>query len=143
MLQGQQWINRVRLCLLDKMLHSTVYADNSSCDQLSSASYDFHAPCYVDNGFCDIVLKNEQNLDSLFKVVSLRDLAWPPDAVRSICDIMKLCNELDKHHRCQDDTCQNDIIKGNTPGVSMFLTRIAQLAAKYPILSNIACDLYK
>ena len=142
MLQGQQWINRVRLCLQDKMLSSSVYAKNGSCDQLSSAGYGSHAHCYVDNGFCDTVLMNNQNLNALFKVVSLRDLTWPPDAVRSICDIMKLCNELDKHHRCQDDTCQSDI-KENTAGGSMLLTRIAQLAAKHPILSKIACDLYK
>ena len=43
MLQGQDWVKRVGVCLQDKLIHSSVYAENSSCDQISSSSYGFHA----------------------------------------------------------------------------------------------------
>ena len=143
MLQGQDWMKRVGACLQDKLIHSSVYAENSSCDQISSSSYGFHAPCYVNNGFCDIVLPNTQNLDALFEIVSVRDLAWPPDAVRSICDIIKRCNKLDKHGTCQDDVCKDDINKEGAEGPRKFFTRIAQLVVNYPILRNLACNLYR
>jgi len=120
-----------------------VYAENSSCDQISSFSYRSHPSCYVDTGFCNVVLTNEQNLDGLFKTVSVRDLAWPPDAVRAICDTMKLCNQLDAHQTCQHDACLNNKEDKVTGFISdMFLTRIAQLAIKHPIISNFVCNLY-
>ena len=142
MLQGQDWVKKVGICLQEKLIHSPVYAENSSCDQISSSSYSFHAPCYVNNGFCDIVLPSTRNLDALFEIVSVRDLAWPPDAVRSICDIMKMCNELEKGQTCQNDACQADASNKDSLRSTRFFTRITQLVTNHPILRNFACILY-
>lgn len=127
-------------------MHSSVYAENGSCDEIGSFGYGSHASCYVDNGFCNLILADKHNLDALFQIVSIQDLLWPPDAVRSICDIMKLCNQLDTHETCQnDDACQKpgDISAEDNGWISsMFFIPIAQLAAKYPMFSDIVCDLY-
>jgi len=137
-LQGQQWINRVRLCLEDKLLHSSVYADNSSCDQISSFSYHTHPFCYVNNGFCNVVLMDKQNLNALFETVTVKDLTWPPEATRAICDTLKLCNVMDMNlQKNQSDVSKEDKF------IPDFLTWIARLAADYPILTNVACYLYQ
>lgn len=138
MLQGQQWINRVRLCLEDKLLHSPVYADNSSCDQISSYSYHTHPICYVDNSFCNVVLLDKQNLNALFDTVTVKDLMWPPEATRAICDTLKLCNVFDMNwlQKNQSEVSKEDRVTAD------FLTWIARLAADYPVLTDIACYLY-
>ena len=135
--QGQEWINKVRLCLLDQLLHSSVYADNSSCKEIAKFGYGTHTYCYVDNGFCQVVLTDKQNMDALFTTVSVSDLAWPPEAVNAICDTLKLCREIKSHDVVTEDDGQFTGI------VPKFLTWVAQLATDYPILSNLACDLYK
>ena len=141
MLQGQQWINRVRLCLEDKLLHSSVYADNSSCDQISSYSYQTHPFCYVDNDFCNVVLLDKQNLNALFETVTVKDLVWPLEATKAICDTLKLCYIFDMDlQKNQSDVHKEDKVTGFIPD---FLTWIARLAADYPALTNIACYLYQ
>ena len=133
-MQGQQWIDRVRLCLEDKLIHSAVYADNSSCDQIDSFSYRTHPFCYVSNDFCSLILMDKQNLNALFETVTVKDLTWPFEATKAICDTLKLCNEL------EISQIYDTKATGNIPG---FLTWIARLAAEHPILSNLACVWYQ
>jgi len=135
--QGQKWIDDVRLCLMDQLLHSSVYADNSSCKELSRFAYSTHPFCYVGNGFCEVVLPDEQNLNALFSTVSVKDLAWPPDATKAICDTLKQCLEKESNYMAADN---NRSLTGIMP---KFLTWLAQLVNDYPVLSNLACDLYR
>ena len=135
--QGQKWINNVRLCLEDQLLHSSVYAHNSSCKELNKFGYSTHPYCYVDNGFCQVVLTDKQNLDALFTTVTVSDLAWPPEAVKAICDTLKVCHEIGSYDMIARD---DERLTGVVP---TFLTWLAQIANDYPILSNIACDLYR
>ena len=80
---------------------------------------------------------DKQNLNALFDTVSVKDLMWPIEATKAICDTLKLCNEMDTSQEYQNDgTDEGRVIPG-------FLTWIAQLAADYPILSNLACGLYQ
>ena len=119
------------------MLHSSVYADNSSCEELAKFGYSTHPYCYVDNGFCQVVLTDKQNLDALFATVSVSDLTWPPEAVKAICDTLKVCHEIGSYDRITGDGGQ---LTGVVP---KFLTWLAQLVNDYPVLSNLACDLYR
>jgi len=134
--QGQEWMDDVRLCLMDQLLHSSVYADNSSCKELSTFAYSTHPFCYVDNGFCEVVLPDEQNLNALFSTVSVKDLVWPPDATKAICDILKQCLENESNAMAADNN------RGLSGIVPKFLTWLAQLATKYPILNKLACFLF-
>ena len=139
MLQGQQWIDRVRLCLEDKLIHSAVYAENSSCDQIDTFSYRTHPYCYVSNSFCSLILMDEQNLNALFETVTVKDLTWPVEATKAICDTLKLCNQLEtsqKYGTLPKVTTGRKLIPG-------FLTWMARLAAEHPILSNLACVWYQ
>jgi len=47
----------------------------------------------VDDGFCEVVLPDKQNLNGLFSVVSIKDFAWLPDVTKAICDILNQCLE--------------------------------------------------
>ena len=74
---------------------------------------------------------DKQNLNALFKTVSVKDLTWPIEATKAICDTLKLCNEIEMYQY------------NNTKGAAGFLTWIARLAAEYPMLSNLACIWYQ
>ena len=80
---------------------------------------------------------DKQNLNAIFSTVTVKDLTWPLEATKAICDTLRLCNELEiSQQKYQyNDTMVREIVPG-------FLTWITQLAAKYPILSNLACVLY-
>lgn len=78
---------------------------------------------------------DKQNLNALFETVSIKDLTWPLEATKAICDTLKLCNTFDR-------TSQNS--DGKEAGfIPDFLTWIARLAAEHPTLTDLACDLYQ
>ena len=81
---------------------------------------------------------DKQNLNALFQTVSVKDLTWPVEATKAICDTLRLCNKLKTSQ--QKYQHNNNAVREIVPG---FLTWMAELAAKYPILSNLACVLYQ
>jgi len=57
---GQEWINGTLVCLKETLLDFVV-ADvdldtngNITCNGIRETAFYSHAPCYVDNGFCDL-----------------------------------------------------------------------------------------
>ena len=80
---------------------------------------------------------DKQNLNALFDTVSVKDLMWPTEATKAICDTLELCNELDTSQRYQGGVTDEGRI------IPELLTWIAQLAADYPILSKLGCVLYQ
>lgn len=127
-MQGQEWIDSVRLCLLDELLHSSVYAENGTCGEISSFAYSTHPSCYVDNGFCTVILMDRQNLNATFVTVDTIDLLWPPEAARATYDTLKLCFMSNNYNNTQ-------VTK------SSFSTWITHLTADYPVLSKLVRDL--
>ena len=88
---------------------------------------------------------DNQNLNALFKTVTVRDLLWPFEATKAICDTLKLCYENEKYQYNNNskgaEMCNEiETYQYNIPG---FLTWIAQVAAEYPILSYLACVWYQ
>ena len=74
-MQGQAWVNGVRICLMQKILNSTVYNNNGTCEELLEFAYGSHPGCYVDNGFCTDIFLNLTNLECLIDdVLDLSDI---------------------------------------------------------------------
>lgn len=82
---------------------------------------------------------DKHNLNALFETVSVKDLTWPLEATKAICDTLKLCNQFNTNQKHYNVSMEEKV----TGFVPSFLTWIARLAAEYPILSNLACDLYQ
>ena len=61
-IQGQAWVNGVRICLMQEILNSAVYNNNGTCKELLEFAYGSHPDCYVDNGFCTDILGSLKNL---------------------------------------------------------------------------------
>ena len=73
-LQGQKWINDVRICLEVFLLrNSTAYRHNGTCDELRKEGFSSHPRCYLQSGFCKVMLGSFQNLLCLGKVFDLSD----------------------------------------------------------------------
>ena len=79
---------------------------------------------------------DKQNLNALFETVTVKDLTWPFEATKAICDTLKLCNELEISQKYDTKAKVTGLIPG-------FLTWIARLAVEYPILSYLACVWYQ
>ena len=124
----------MRVCLEDKLLHSLEYTTNSSCDKIMTFGYQSHSHCYVDGGFCHLVLPDKQNLNALYMIVSIRDLVWPPGAIKAICDILNLCRQVDTNQNsvCEADEtsgggCNKEKVTGFIPHILTWITQIAGL----------------
>ena len=64
-MQGQAWVNGVRICLMQEILNSAVYNNNGTCQELLEFAYGSHPECYVDNGFCTDIFLSLTNLNCL------------------------------------------------------------------------------
>ena len=84
-IQGQAWIDNVKVCLMKVILNSTVYNSNGICSQLKKLAFDSHPSCYTDNGFCTDILSSPMctNVRCLAnEVFDLRDLFTIPSIVQ-------------------------------------------------------------
>ena len=62
------------MCLMKKILSSTVYNNSGTCQELLEFAYDSHPDCYVDNGFCTDILLSLTNLECLIGVLDSSDM---------------------------------------------------------------------
>jgi len=87
--QGQQWIDSVRLCLINELVHSSVYTQNGTCSEISSFAYASHPKCYTSAGFCDVILPKWRNLWGLIRTINISHLikGW-----REICSTLVRCH---------------------------------------------------
>ena len=67
-IQGQQWVNSVQICLMQKILNSELYNnDDSTCQDLYNFGFKSHPDCFANNGFCVDILQKFVNLDCFAK----------------------------------------------------------------------------
>ena len=66
-LQGQEWIKKVRLCLKTKLYNNTAVYNSRNCSLIIDYAFSTHPTCYVDSGFCHIVA-SLHNLRAFSKV---------------------------------------------------------------------------
>ncbi|XP_011403766.1 PREDICTED: uncharacterized protein LOC105312654 [Amphimedon queenslandica] len=58
---GQAWLSRVRRCLMQSIVSSAVYNNESAtCDDLKDFAIGSRPKCYVDNGFCTSIFLSPQ-----------------------------------------------------------------------------------
>ena len=73
-MQGQAWVNGVRICLMQEILNSAVYNNNGTCQELLEFAYGSHPDCYVNNGFCTDILQSLTNIGCLTDVLDFSDI---------------------------------------------------------------------
>ena len=88
--QGRRWVNSVRLCLMNQLLHSSVYRHNGQCSAISSFAYASHPYCYTSAGFCTVILRSWQNWRALSKTIDFRDL-FSSSGGRAMCSTLRRC----------------------------------------------------
>ena len=69
-LQGKEWVDAVRKCLMKKLAPS--YKRGSDCAQIKRKAFATHVGCYVNSGigFCKMLLTNKV---ALYKVYEFKD----------------------------------------------------------------------
>lgn len=72
-LQGKQWILDVMKCL---MKESSVYGElltSNSCTELEHRAFQSHSNCYINNGFCSVILQ-WTNMKEFLSVLQFPDI---------------------------------------------------------------------
>lgn len=74
--QGQNWIERVRHCLMNKISgHTHLWTPPllpPSCDDVALSAFNSHSDCYLEGGVCTSVVTN---CDSFLQVISILDFS--------------------------------------------------------------------
>lgn len=74
-MQGWQWVNDVRVCLINEIANSMVFASpqdySDPCSEVTDVAYNSHPNCYTQSGFCDVVLDSTDcsNLNGLWDTI--------------------------------------------------------------------------
>ncbi|XP_019856292.1 PREDICTED: uncharacterized protein LOC109584838 [Amphimedon queenslandica] len=87
---GQQWINKVRICLETALVNSTVYRNNATCEDIKDYAFKTHPQCYLDAGFCSVILDSPTNLYCLYKVFDVKDF-FSKLAINQVYQTLKSC----------------------------------------------------
>lgn len=78
-LQGKQWIFDVMVCLMKDINESIVYRElltSNSCNELQHMALQSHSNCYIDNGFCSVILQ-WTNMKEFLSILQFADLiSW-------------------------------------------------------------------
>ena len=79
-LQGQEWVDHVRRCLMTLLLNTYANVPPSlahnrarSCDLITAAAFRSHDTCYVGNGYCRVI-RHCRNIQASFETAEIRDL---------------------------------------------------------------------
>ncbi|KAG8411150.1 hypothetical protein J3459_016595 [Metarhizium acridum] len=83
--QGQRWINTTMSCL-QKALIGPLTDCGATCDGITAAAFDSHAPCYANSGVCDLPLG-----DLLQLVITLNTDLFVGPAMQQILSTVKGC----------------------------------------------------
>ena len=82
-LEGQEWMKRVRSCLIAGMEEST---DGLSCREFKRSAVKLHVPCYVDSGYCQLSKKDKK---AVIKMISWS--MWRPSLLNAGLRVLKSC----------------------------------------------------
>ena len=69
-----QGYDDIQVCLMQAILNSPVYNNNGTCEELLQFAYSSHPDCYVDIGFCTVILQSVRNLDCLIDIFDDPDI---------------------------------------------------------------------
>ena len=75
---GKLWVDWTRQCLKKALVNFTTKSnDPKNCAKLYKSAFDSHPNCYVQAGFCKLLVQSDvlQSLTALFKVLEFKDLA--------------------------------------------------------------------
>lgn len=77
--QGRQWIFDVMECLMKDVNGSRIYRGlltSNSCNDLERMAFQSHSSCYINNGFCSVIL-HWTNMKEFVKVLQFPDIfSW-------------------------------------------------------------------
>lgn len=82
---GEEWINRTRDCLIEKLNENL---EAPSCREIKKDSFKEHLSCYVDSGFCEL---SKADRKQIYKTV------WPSfwrfRSIKAGLSIKKICRK--------------------------------------------------
>lgn len=80
---GKMWVETVRKCLIHEM---STFEENLSCHGLRSRAFKSHVPCYIQNGYCDLSMKDK---DLVMKAIlpGLLNL----EGIKNGIEVLKYC----------------------------------------------------
>lgn len=58
-LTGKTWVENVKRCLIQEMMN---FEEGLSCRGLRQKAFRSHIPCYVENGFCELGLRDKRQI---------------------------------------------------------------------------------
>ena len=64
--QGQQFLMNSQQCVKERLLEY-YRRDYVNCHRLEHNAIAMISPCYIDNGFCDIIVENSQQFIEVFE----------------------------------------------------------------------------
>lgn len=96
--KGEQWVNGVQICLMQKILNSELYNnEDSSCQDLFNFGFNSHPDCFTcaNNGFCVDILQQFENLDCYAKQFcnDMKESQRARLAFQQIREASKLCDQ--------------------------------------------------
>lgn len=91
--EGKLWVDNVLVCLKESL--KTTYNDNNAvCNDIFNIAFDSHPRCYVDNGFCKLLITSPFRFPSaLFRVYQLKDFARKK-SIQQVLKTIRMCNKF-------------------------------------------------
>ncbi|TNF00345.1 MAG: hypothetical protein EP326_06595 [Deltaproteobacteria bacterium] len=81
--EGQEWMKRVRSCLIAGMEESS---DELTCREFKSSAVKLHVPCYVDSGYCQLSKKDKKAV-----IKMIRWSMWRPSLLSAGIQVLRSC----------------------------------------------------
>lgn len=91
--KGQEWVEKTLLCLKESLIDHVEDEEGLTCKNIYDLAFDSHPDCYVNSGFCDIMLHDTFNtVKALLKVYEVKDFAQLA-ALKQIRDTTRKCGK--------------------------------------------------
>ncbi len=81
--EGQEWMMRVRSCLITGMEESS---DELTCRQFKRTAVKLHVPCYVQSGYCQLSKKDKKAV-----IKMIRWSLWRPSLLSAGIRVLRSC----------------------------------------------------
>uniref|UniRef100_A0A1X7T8B1 VWFA domain-containing protein n=1 Tax=Amphimedon queenslandica TaxID=400682 RepID=A0A1X7T8B1_AMPQE len=91
---GQAWLSRVRRCLMQAIVSSSLYNNESAtCDDLAKFAIGSRPKCYIDNGFCTSIFLSLQcqNLNCIQNRIYPGRRSWSRQSRAQIIETTESC----------------------------------------------------
>lgn len=81
--EGQEWMLRVRSCLIQEMEQ---FEQTLTCKKFKKQSVKVHVPCYINSGYCQLSKKDRK---AVIKII--RWSTWRPSILSAGVKVLKSC----------------------------------------------------